>query len=66
MNVIQITDEKLNELRMLSDSQLKDLGIDPDSVTIAVLEKDGLSDKYRALISKDESRHGSRKMNAAS
>jgi len=38
MYTIQITKEKLQELRMLADWQLKEMGIDPISVTHAVLE----------------------------
>lgn len=40
MNVsIKITLEKLSELRMLADWQLKEMGFDPQSVTTAVLEQ---------------------------
>jgi hypothetical protein len=40
MYAIKITAEKLRELRMLADWQLKQMGIDPASVTAAQLSAD--------------------------
>lgn len=40
MNEIKVSDEILKRLRMLADWQLREMGIDPASVTAACMKKD--------------------------
>lgn len=44
---IRITEDKLNELRMLADWQVARMGIDPDSVRAACLQFDESPDSPR-------------------
>jgi hypothetical protein len=40
MATVKITEDRLRELSMLADWQLREMGFDPDSVTAAVLRLD--------------------------